>query len=42
MTTRRAGVYLTVAMFAYMGGFAAIYIDKLWPTFRAISRALGG
>ena len=41
MTIRRAAMLLTLAMFAYMAGFAALYVDRLLPLFQQITKALG-
>lgn len=41
MTQRRLVVCLTFVALAYFAGFAALYIDRLLPTFRAIGKALG-
>lgn len=41
MTTRRLAQLLTLAMFAYMAAFAALYLDKVMPLFRPILKALG-
>lgn len=41
MTTRRAAFLLSLATFAYMAGFVALYLDRLYPVFREITRALG-
>lgn len=40
MTARRAAFLLTLAMFAYMAGFAALYLDRLYPLFQQIAKAL--
>lgn len=41
MTTRRAAMLLTFAMFAYMAAFAVLYVDRLLPLFQQITKALG-
>ena len=41
MTTRRTALCLSVAAFAYMAAFAALYLDKLAPIFQQITKALG-
>lgn len=41
MKQRHVVLCLSVAMFAYMAGFVALYLDRLYPVFREITRALG-
>lgn len=41
MTNRRLVLLLSLATFAYMAGFAALYIDRLYPVFRDLTKALG-
>ena len=41
MTAKRTAFLLSLAVFAYMAAFAALYVDRVWPVFQAIARALG-
>ena len=41
MTHKRLAQLLTLAMFAYMAGFAVLYVDRLLPLFQQITKALG-
>jgi hypothetical protein len=34
MTNRHLARCLTAVTFAYMAGFVALYVDKLWEAFR--------
>lgn len=39
MSTHRAAFLLSLATFAYMAGFVALYVDRVYPLFREIARA---
>lgn len=42
MTNRHLTLFLSLTTLALMAGFAALFIDKVLPTFQTIIRSLGG